>query len=369
MLPAEQPRPHYDERRIFNHDILSCTHEDVSGNHLYSGRALGLTGPDDVIQIHPFLKREWPAINAHYQRIGLLHSATVVWDVSLDRLADYPDRRESLFFFGPSENAARVNRAWQQVVEHINDKNNFMALASHLHMNVPPTRCFSGKQWIAGFEHFSYPCYLKPAVSVAGKGIHRCESQNELIQALAHFDEDVPLQLQDEVDAGVFLNLQYRATDHGIERLLASEQVLKGFTHQGNRYPASYQPWDAVEAMAQWLYVKGMCGIFAFDVAVIETSTGPEFVPIECNPRFNGASYPSGIACRLHLPEWVSKDFKTRYDTLSEIDLGGLEYDPDTRTGIILVNWGTVLVGKLGVLLAGNPVQQQALEAELLDRL
>lgn len=363
------PQASLAECRIFNHDIRSCTHEDVAGNHLYSGRALGLTEPDDLIQLHPFLRREWPAIRDHYRRIGLPHARQVVWDIALKRLGEYPTYQESLFYFGPSEHQARPNRRWQQVVDHINDKNNFMALASHLRLNVPPTRCFQGKQWFAGFEHFSYPCYLKPAVSVAGKGIYRCGNQSDLIKALAHFEEDVPLQLQDEVDASQFLNLQYQADEHGIQRFLATEQVLKGYTHQGNRYPSRYEPWESVEPMAQWLWEKGIRGIFAFDVGVLESRDGPEFVPIECNPRYNGASYPSGIAARLQLPEWISRDFKTRHDSLSAIDLSGIEYDPQRRTGIILVNWGTVLVGKIGVLLAGTPDQQDALQAEFQSRL
>ena len=43
---------HPDSRYIFNHDIMSCTSAEVSGNYLYSGRALGLTEVDDIIQIH-----------------------------------------------------------------------------------------------------------------------------------------------------------------------------------------------------------------------------------------------------------------------------------------------------------------------------
>ncbi len=216
MKPAPEVNVHHSDRRIFNHDILSCTHEGVSGNHLYSGRALGLTQPTDVIQIHPFLKREWNAIIAHYERVGLTHSHDVIWDVSLDRLQEYPDLKASVFFFGPNENKARRDNAWQRVVEHINDKNNFVALATHLRLDVPRTRCFHGKQWFAGIEHFEYPCYLKAAVSVAGKGIYRCQNQSELIQALANFDEDVPLQVQAEAETEVFLNLQYLATDEGV---------------------------------------------------------------------------------------------------------------------------------------------------------
>ena len=368
-MPVHNLFEYHNSRKIFNHDILSCTHEDVAGNHLYSGRALGLTGPDDLIQIHPFLKREWEAITGHYDRIGLPYSNNVVWDVSLNRLSDYPDFQESVFFFGPSENRVRGHRSWEQVVTHINDKNNFVALASHLRMDVPYTLCFHGKQWFAGIDHFPYPCYLKPSISVAGKGIHRCENPSELIKALAYFDEDVPLQVQEEIRTDIFLNLQYEAFDGGVEQLLVTEQVLEGFTHRGNRYPARCGPWGSVEPMAQWLWQKGIRGVFAFDVAVVEEIDGVRFMPIECNPRYNGASYPSEIARRMRIPRWIAKEFSGHYDRLSDIDLSGIEFNSETHSGIILVNWGTVLIGKIGVLIAGTLTQQKQLEAALLARL
>ncbi|MBT8428928.1 MAG: ATP-grasp domain-containing protein [Gammaproteobacteria bacterium] len=357
------------KRRIFNHDILSCTHRDVSGNYLYSGRALGLTCPDDVIQIHPFLKQEWPSIRAHYARIGLAHTDHVIWDVDRARMNDHPELEASMFFFGPNENRHRRDREWQRVVEYINDKNNFVALASNLRVDIPATRCFHGKQWLAGIDHFTYPCYVKAAISVAGKGIFRCADSSELIQSLAYFDEDVPVQIQEDIGDAAFLNLQYEATDARVNRLLATEQILDGFSHQGNRYPAPYEPWDAVEPMAQWLWEKGMRGIFAFDVGVVESAEGACFRAIECNPRFNGASYPSGVARRLQLTSWFAKDIATRIDRLQDIDLSGIEYDPATRRGVIIVNWGTILVGKVGFLLAGSPEQQCLLEGELLRRL
>ena len=369
MRAADELHAQGSHRRIFNHDIRSCTHKEVPGNHLYSGRGLALTEPDDVIQIHPFLKREWEGITSHYDRVGLSCSARVIWDVSLDRLAEYTDMNESVFFFGPSENRARADQNRYRVVEHINDKNNFMALASHLRLDVPLTQCFRGKEWFAGIEHFPYPCYVKAAVSVAGKGIHRCEDQKDVIRALAHFADGVPLQVQNEIKTEVFLNLQYEATVDGARRLLVTEQVLDGFTHRGNRYPASHEPWDCVEPMAHWLWEKGIKGIFAFDVGVVEGPSGRRFVPIECNPRFNGASYPSAIAARLQLPEWVCKDFVTRHRTLSDLDLRGLEFDADNGTGIILVNWGTIFVGKVGIMIAGPLEVQEQLEADLLARL
>jgi hypothetical protein len=46
-----------------------------------------------------------------------------------------------------------------------------------------------------------------------------------------------------------------------------------------------------------------------------------------------------------------------------------LEYDPAAGTGIILVNWGPILVGKVLALLAGDAAAQARLEQALLTRL
>ena len=93
------------------------------------------------------------------------------------------------------------------------------------------------------------------------------------------------------------------------------------------------------------------------------------FVPIECNPRFNGASYPTLVANKLEVSEWSAITLHTRHRTLHAIDLEGLEFDSKTGQGIVIINWGTILVGKLVVLLAGTREQQDALAVELRKRL
>lgn len=66
-------------KQIYNHDIMNCTADGVVGNNLYSGRALGITEPWDMIQIHEDLKPLWPCITSHYDRIGLQHTKDVIW--------------------------------------------------------------------------------------------------------------------------------------------------------------------------------------------------------------------------------------------------------------------------------------------------
>jgi hypothetical protein len=54
---------------------------------------------------------------------------------------------------------------------------------------------------------------------------------------------------------------------------------------------------------------------------------------------------------------------------LSDIDLSDIEFDSKTGEGLVIVNWGTLLEGKLVLLLAGSTEYQDALLHELEYRL
>jgi hypothetical protein len=356
---------------VINHDIMGCTAEGVVGNHLYSGRALGASEPEDMIQLHPDLRPQWQAICAHYARVGLAHSKNVIWDVGTEYLGSYPDLEPSVFFFGDAEQQIRPDARWHRTVEHINSKNRFMALADELGVPVPKTLCYDEVADIDAnaIDAAPYPCYLKAAVSVSGVGIYRCEDPAQLLDATKAFAPGVPVQIQDEVLTDCFLNLQYESRDGRPVRIAATEQVLEGCVHQGNRHPVPEPPWGVVDPMALWLVEHGIRGVFAFDVAVLDRGRGTEHLAIECNPRWNGASYPTMVARKLGIEHWLARTFPTRHRMLADIDLSGIEFDPDTGTGVVLVNWGPVLVGKLLVLLAGEPTQQKALAHALAQRL
>lgn len=245
-----------------------------------------------------------------------------------------------------------------------------MALAKELDIYVPKTECFDNVSKIKPDEisENDYPCYLKAAISVAGVGIYRCENKTQLMQAMGEFSDDVPVQIQEEIKTEKFLNLQYRIEGKDVIRLAASEQILDGFAHQGNRVPASHEPWSSVESMARWLRDQGMKGVFAFDVAVVQTEKGLRFPVIECNPRFNGATYPTLIAQKLAISQWSSMMFSTHYRNLKGLDIRDLEFNSKTGEGAVIVNWGTILHGKLMILLAGSAEYQQALANELESR-
>ncbi|WP_207714288.1 hypothetical protein [Scytonema sp. UIC 10036] len=336
-----------------------------------------MTDPNDIIQLHPDLKSQWDTITEHYGRIGLSHSKNVIWDVSLRVLEDYPNLEISLFFFGNPGNKVgcdedwfrRVDSDWLNVVKFINCKNNFIHLAHQLGVSVPLTFCFENKAAIKDLSEFSYPCYFKPTISVDGAGIRRCENPQQLSQILTTFPNTISLQIQVEVTASSFLNLQYCVVASKLQRLVVTSQLLDGYTHIGNCYPSKHQPWDTVEPIAEWMTQRGMKQVFAFDVAVVEDATQTRYLAIECNPRFNGASYPTGIAKKLNITSWSCETFKTRYCSLENLDFSDIEFNPKSNTGIVLVNWGTILVGKISILLAGTVQKQNELRSILKQRL
>ncbi|MET0116847.1 MAG: ATP-grasp domain-containing protein [Sedimenticola sp.] len=358
-------------RRLYNHDIMHCTAEEVTGNEFYSARALGMTQGEDIIQLSPHLKPEWRAICAHYERVGLNHTQRVVWNTNLQQISLHPNFQPSVFFFGQDEYRAHRDKSWSDVVEITNSKNSFMVLANELGVPVPETICFERVDEITAIEaeSFTYPCYLKAAISVSGVGIYRCEHMKSLLHAVKSFDPSTPVQVQEEVRTDCFLNMQYEVKENTYRRLLTSEQILEGTAHQGNVYPARHEPWEVVEPMAKWMAEQGFKDVFAFDVAVVEKDNETRYVAIECNPRFNGASYPTAIAMKLDIPEWESRYFKTWHTSLSGIDLKGLEYDATTGEGVVIVNWGPILVGKLMIMLAGPEPVRQRLKVELNKRL
>lgn len=359
--------------KIFNHDITMSTLDSHAGIHLFSGRAIGLSSPGDRVHLHPDLAVDWHDLRSHYARIGLDHSHDIVWNVNFEELAQYSPEDVSVYFFGhafqDSQHCAqllqKLDSDWSQVVRYMNSKNNFVDLAHQLGVAIPVTECFSNRAQLGNLEAFSYPCYVKLAVSDHGVGIVRCANSAELLAATESFPKEKAFQVQTEIQASAFLNLQYRVTSQGLERVLISEQILDGCVHGGNRYPTLHQPWHVVDPMAQWMFENGMRGTFGFDVAVIDQPTGPLYLAIECNPRYNGSSYPTILADRLQVPAWCSETLHTDCRHLSELNWQGLEFDPGTKTGVVLVNWGTIQTGKVTVLLAGTPEQQSNLSNQI----
>ncbi|MGB5397908.1 MAG: ATP-grasp domain-containing protein, partial [Gammaproteobacteria bacterium] len=198
-------------KHVINHDTTNCAAYDGVGNHLYSGRALGLSEPWDIIQLHPDLQPLWDDIRNHYRRIGLSHTDDVVWNLDLKYVASRIGYQPSVFYYGKNECKYWGDQEWLETAEFINSKNNFVALANELGIDVPDTLRFESafNIWTDDIKNIEYPCFLKAAVPRAGNMFKRFKNESQLLDAIADIPGDIPLQIQKEIKAESFINLQY----------------------------------------------------------------------------------------------------------------------------------------------------------------
>ncbi len=352
--------------RYLNYDLADCLpkHElaMILGLAKYSSRALCITEPEDIIQLDPVLRDQVDSITAHYRRVGLPCTDQIIWSDEFAKAKDYPERELSVFFFGSRAHQARSDQGWFDTAERMNHKNEFIRLCHEMNLPVPETHCFDCKSRIKDLRELKYPLRFKLSFSVSGLGISLCENAEDLSKCLEEIPEGVAFQLQEDLPAStVWLNVQYQGNGKA-KRMLLTEQVLDGNSHAGNKHPSSCANiWNLTDPLAERLSEQGLKGVFAFDVAVCHDRK----LLIECNPRFNGSTYPTIISTRLNIPQWISKNFMTKYRNIAELPIEELEYRPEVKKGVIVFNWGSVDEGKLGIMLCGNQDEQFYLEKAL----
>ena len=71
------------------------------------------------------------------------------------------------------------------------------------------------------------------------------------------------------------------------------------------------------------------------------------------------------VARRLGVLSWRAQNLPTAKARLEDLDITGLEYDPDTREGVVVYNWGAVLNGVIGLMVVGSPDRQLQLMQKL----
>ncbi len=186
-------------------------------------------------------------------------------------------------------------------------------------------------------------------------------------------------QVQHGVDADDFLNVQYYIKNGKVYHVATTGQILEGSVHAGNRHPSKYNPRAVSDRAAVLAATMGAEGLIAFDVAALRPpKNGSAYQPyllIECNPRPNGSSYPTTVAEKLGVreAEWsamniaVDKELPLA-ETIRRLKAAKLEFNTRTKTGAVVVNWGTSKDGKLGILFVG-PQRLQAHQVELAKHL
>lgn len=358
------------ERFIFNHydaelqRIQTMKPTELNGLEVYSGRALCLSEPCDVIQLDPELKSNWEWVIHHYSRISLSHTTQVVWDNHFEILNDFPNHDISAFIFSPEINKIRENFRWLKTVERMNSKNQFVKICEKIGIPTPKTWFFSTKEEVAKYQ-FPYPVYLKAATSVSGLGVARCMNRQDIELQFSTMSAG-DFQVQEEIKDAVFLNLTYAIRNGKLEKIASTRQILNGFSHNGNTFPSGeIDPWHITDPIAEHLLLGGMLGTFGFDVAVTPLGC----FAIECNPRFNGSVYPAIIASKLGINKWLATNITTKATSLNDMRFASLEYNKKTGKGVIVVNWGAVLRNKIGILISADNNEEQQWYIKELKRI
>lgn len=171
-------------------------------------------------------------------------------------------------------------------------------------------------------------------------------------------------QVQEGLPEGTkFCNVQYYDVDGAMKHGPLTLQRLDGNEHAGNIFPSGVNP-DLVQPhtdkLSIALHERGMRGTWAYDVAVTPDN---QVYLIEMNPRWNGASYYSYPAERLKAGAWEGISVKVTHDSFDFMfrDPHDWEFNPSHNSGIVIINWATIVSHKLGLLVIGTPEQRASL--------
>lgn len=342
---------------------------DVPGV-VYSGaRVLASTSVGDIVQLNPDIRDKglgtaW--IQAHYGRVGLPVAENFVFDESLEVAGQYPNANLSVLLYGKRVSNVRSGSVNATLTERMHDKNHFIKLCMELDIPVPETQCVDSVEQAFRLRPPQYPVYVKGAAPAFGRQVIRCNSDEEFKVAITKIDG--PLQIQEVLpDRAIFCNFQYQTDETEEGPMLVRGVVTEKRVGYGNIFPTTVNPvyiWMGLNSLARHLFGQDVKGFLTFSVAIVDD----RFYVLGCKPRWTEAVYCSLPATQLGITEWESVRVATRHTNFAPIDtaIKCLEYNPTTRKGIVIINWATILSGKLGLLVAGKPAERQEIIATFL---
>ncbi|WP_278314756.1 ATP-grasp domain-containing protein [Lolliginicoccus levis] len=351
-----------DGHTLFNHDAQHCYSgmDTVPGFGYYASRVLALSSPGDTVQLPAELADDYPHVMEHYNAVGLDCARNIVWTLDPAAVAELPGARYSVYRFRSAHHRLRPNERRLAATNRFENKNRFLELCRYHGFPVPETRFFGAGE-PPRLDGLPFPVLVKQATDAGGASIRACTSLADVREAAAMAPAEY--QIQESLTASAFLNVLYRAGPGGAEHVATTTQIMRGFQHAGNQYPARTDPRPVTDPVADVLAREGLEEMLGIDVAVTEHGLRL----LEVNARYNSASYPAGIARVLGAQQWTALQMRTRFRTVRQLarSLGELRYDPRHRAGVVLVNWGPVIVGEIGVLLISDDADLTGLGAEV----
>lgn len=332
----------------------------VKNGALHSMRALPCTEKEDVIQLDRRLENSYPYMLEHFQEAGLDPTEEVIWDTSVDVAHDFPSHEVSSYSFNDLRNKVAPSQARLETATLCNNKNRFLQFCQENGYPLPVT-IFVDEKTPLDTTQLKFPAYVKAARGSSGTNIYRVQDMEELQTSIQKVGKEY--QIQEEVSEVVsFLNVQYKALGNIATHFATTEQVLSGFSHQGNRFPTEYESRHITDRLAGELASMGLEDMFAFDVAV----TPDDMKIIECNARWNGSTYPTIVARKLGIEEWRTLTLPSTLEYISKLEISKLAYSRARRYGAILLNSSFLRTErKVSAMLAGSEELQQEIEEEL----
>lgn len=356
---------------VDEHDLGS-----IKGVLGYESRAFALGERKDTVILSSDLERETSAIRGHYNRIGLEYCGEVVFADSHKVLEQFAGEEISVFLHTPKLLKYTGEKRRLTAVAFFGDKNNFIPWAKKHGAKVPKTITFVNKNDF--YKHkgdyvLGFPVFFKKAVSDSGVGLRLCRDMKELEEMLTAFG-DKAFQLQAPLsEKAIFCNVQFYGTDSGKAVALdATRQILEKHSHAGNETlaPGEFSGiWKSVTPLAEKMVQANLRGVFGIDVAVTSYNGEEKYFVIECNPRWNGSSYPTRIAEKLGVSAWRAEYIytgpcKSLEEFLSALRNTHLEYNPQKKRGVVVFNWGPIKDGKVGVMfISTDPKERMRLKA------
>jgi hypothetical protein len=370
-----------EERRIFYIHSRANAFRIQKGDNLshrgvdhLSDRIIAITNPGDVVIIHPDDSQHLHLLLSHIKSMDIPFSRDIRITESFPPLDEVHGAEISTFMFDDDVCRLTPDVRCLSVVKEMNNKNVFIKLCRALGIRTPHTYTYMGKNELRRDTYLAYPFYLKLAISIMGNGVFLCKDRHDLIDKLTYIDENIAFQLQEEIrSVEAFINVQYHIVEDGVPiRFLITEQILDGNSHSGNVYRNNSLwegAWNVTDPLAAILAARNMKGFFAFDLAVSSQKDSIQYLPIECNPRWNGSTYPAMIARKLCITGcWTSKWINVGHRFDNAVDLGELQYSKEKKEGVIIYSLSKLHTGKALALIIGNDeVRMREYESSLCN--
>lgn len=353
---------------LFDHEINVIEEPDVVNHQYYSSSSLCISQEQDVMLLHPDLSPLLYDIKQHYHRIGLKPSENINCSKSQEQPLNNRIYESSVYTYASPNTKSKLDKA-PSVIDYLHSKNNFIYLATALGCDIPRTECYSSIRDVklAQVRDINLPCYIKS--DTPGGGSFRCESIVELIQNMEYFSDTTPIQIQSALETDRLINLQFLLKDNEVIKLSSSTQLLTYSYFQEDMAPVEYEPWKKVEVMAEWLKNKGVRGIISFKLAKVETEKGISYPIIKCTTRYRNYVYSALVARKLNISQWGNITINTRFTDLSDLDIKNIEYNKKSGEGVIIINWGGLLTGRITLLLSGSEKYRKHIASNLIKKL